>query len=97
MDLYITLPIVALVIIILKLISKPLTLRIISKELTQSMSMKIPVNGINFIFLALTPLLSLSVSKYGHAPHGRASYYPRRRRSQYFPYFFSLRVYVLLF
>ena len=57
MDLYITLPIVALVIIILKLISKPLTLSTISKELTQSMSMKIPVNAINFIFLALIAVI----------------------------------------
>ena len=55
LDLYITLPIVALMIIALKLISKPLTLSTISKELTQSM--KVPVNAINFIFLLLVAVI----------------------------------------
>ena len=55
LDLYITLPIVALMIIALKLISKPLTLSTISKELTQSM--KVPVNTINFIFLLLVAVI----------------------------------------
>lgn len=55
MDLYITLPIIALVIIALKLISKPLTLSTISKELTQSM--KVPVNAINFIFLLMVAVI----------------------------------------
>lgn len=55
LDLYITLPIVALVIIALKLISKPLTLSTISKELTQSM--KVPVNAIDFIFLLLVAII----------------------------------------
>jgi len=55
LDLYITLPIVALVIVALKLISKPLTLSTISKELTQSM--KVPVGAINFIFLLLVAVI----------------------------------------
>ena len=55
LDLYITIPIVALVIISLKLISKPLTLSTISKELTQSM--KVPVNTINFIFLLMVAII----------------------------------------
>ena len=55
MDLIITLPIVALVILGLWLLSKPLTLTTISKELTQSM--KIPVNLINFIFLLMVAVI----------------------------------------
>ncbi|MBP9822338.1 MAG: metal ABC transporter permease [Candidatus Pacebacteria bacterium] len=54
-DLYITLPIIALVVIALKLISKPLTLSTISKELTQSM--KVPVNAINFLFLLMVAVI----------------------------------------
>jgi len=55
LDLYITLPIVTLLIIALKLISKPLTLSTISKDLTQSM--KVPVNAINFIFLLMVAVI----------------------------------------
>jgi len=50
-DLYVTLPIVALIIITLILISKPLTLSTISKDLTRSL--RVPVNAINFLFLLL--------------------------------------------
>ncbi|OGM97798.1 MAG: hypothetical protein A2735_01415 [Candidatus Yanofskybacteria bacterium RIFCSPHIGHO2_01_FULL_41_21] len=55
MDLYITLPIIALVMIALKLISKPLALSTISKDLTRSM--KIPVNTINFLFLLMVAII----------------------------------------
>lgn len=54
-DLYIALPVIALVIFALKLISKSLTLGTISKDLTQSM--KIPVNAINFIFLLMVAVI----------------------------------------
>jgi ABC-type Mn2+/Zn2+ transport system permease subunit len=55
MDVYITLPLVLLVIIGLTLLSKPLTLSTISKELTQSM--KIPVNAVNFVFLFMVAII----------------------------------------
>src|SRR3989344_1448766 len=55
LDLYITLPIVLLLIIALKLISKALTLSTISKDLTQSM--KVPVDTINFIFLLMVAVI----------------------------------------
>jgi ABC-type Mn2+/Zn2+ transport system permease subunit len=55
LDLYITVPVVSLLIVALKLISKSLTLATISKDLTQSM--KVPVNAINFIFLMMVALI----------------------------------------
>lgn len=55
MDLYITLPIVFIIVVGLALLSKPLTLSTISKELTQSM--KIPVNTVNFVFLLMVAMI----------------------------------------
>ncbi len=54
-DLYLTLPLVAAMIIIVRAISRPLTLSTISKELTQSMGIRI--NVINFVFLLLVALI----------------------------------------
>jgi ABC-type Mn2+/Zn2+ transport system permease subunit len=54
-DLFITITVVAAIIITVKMISNNLMLGIISKELAQAM--KIPINKVNFIFLLLVALV----------------------------------------